>query len=119
MPAEECTSAALDLSEPQFPQLGNWANNLHPTLVARAGSGQSPWHRVSICWIFNSYFSVRDDPSTGIEKETGLASGRGSRRCKGWQVRIIQETAKWCITVRTGTWGKLGTGTRREENAGG
>lgn len=75
MPAEECTSAALDLSEPQFPQLGNWANNLHPTLVARAGSGQSPWHRVSICWIFNSYFSVRDDPSTGIGDGAGIRQG--------------------------------------------
>ena len=39
-----CVAAGtLNLSEPQFPQLGNGANNLHPTAVT-AGSGQRPWH---------------------------------------------------------------------------
>lgn len=103
LPTEECISAALDLSEPQFPQLGNWANNLHPTVVARAGSGRSPWHRVSICWIFNSCFSIRDDPSIGLEKEAGLASGRGNRRCKVRQVRIIQEMANGAQRLELGS----------------
>lgn len=76
---------------------------MHPTVVVRAGNGQSPWHRVSTCWIFDSYLSIRDDPRIGLEKGAGLAWGRGNRRCKGRQVRITQEIANGARWVELGS----------------
>lgn len=115
------TVGTLNLSEPQFPQLGNGADNLHPTAV-RAGSGQSPWHR-ALALTAHCYLSVRDDSRIGLAKGAGWHWGKGHRtevqriipRMAG---RNYSENGKRCQTRRTGKQPERGTGARGAHNSG-